>query len=52
MNRTKPTLFLVASVVALMVTAADGQAPQGGRAGGRGVPPGGGPGPGGRGPAM
>jgi len=52
MNQTKPTLFLVASVVALMVTAADGQAPQGGRAGGRGVPPGGGPGAGGRGPAM
>ena len=52
MRGTKPTLLLVVSVVALMVTVADGQAPQGGRAGGRGVPPGGGPGAGGRGPAM
>jgi len=49
----KRTLFLIAFLVTLMVTVADGQAPQGGRAGGRGaVPPGGGPGGGGRGPAM
>src|SRR5262245_33656534 len=50
----KRTVFLVMSVVALMAMVADGQVPQGGRAGGRGaVPPGGGPGGGaGRGPAM
>src|SRR5690242_19205574 len=50
MKRTTHTLFLVASVVALLVTVADGQAPQGGRAGAPGVPPGGGRGSG-RGPA-
>jgi feruloyl esterase len=50
MKRTKSTLFLVASVVALMVTVADGQAPQGGRAGAPAVPPDGGRGAG-RGPA-
>jgi feruloyl esterase len=49
----KHKLFLMASIVALLVAAPDGQAPQGGRAGGRGgVPPAGGPGGPGRGPAM
>jgi hypothetical protein len=48
----KHPLFLIALLVALMVTAADGQAPQGGRGGGRGpVPAGGGTGGGGRGPS-
>src|SRR6186713_763606 len=50
MKQTKPTLFLVAALAALMVRVADGQAPQGGRAGAPGVQPGGGRGAG-RGPA-
>ena len=45
--------FLIASLVVLMVTVADGQAPRAGRAAGRGgPPPAGGPGGAGRGPAM